>query len=273
MKYIAPQRYYAEKCRVVRPKRTYSGLELLRHLVGQQGFNVFTSDQARQAAQDVGIRPGYVTEALYHLQKAGWIQRLKRDVYAVTEESGMGMPPHEYEIAMALVTPCAISHWTAMHYHHLTQQIPNTVFALTPTGTSIPRSIPTRQYHYIHIKPEFYFGFEKVWVGQSRILITDLERTLLDGLMAPQYCGDFQEVLHAFQMAKARMSLQKLINYALLLDVAVEKRLGWILERLGYEDTDLTRLLATPIKGYRKLDPSHGSEGPYNRKWMIRENV
>ena len=129
-------------------------------------------------------------------------------------------------------------------------------------------------YHYVQIKPEHFFGFEKVWIEQSQILITDLERTLLDGLMTPQYCGDFQEVLHAFKMAVNKMNLKKLIDYALLLDVSVIKRLGWILESLSYnEETYINRLFSVPIKGYRKLDPTGPSKGSYNKKWMIRENI
>ena len=35
--------------------------------------------------------------------------------------------------------------------------------------------------------------------------VTDLERTLLDGLSMPQHCGDFAEVIHAFQLTKDRL--------------------------------------------------------------------
>lgn len=254
-------------------KHTYSGLLLLRQLVGEEGLNIFSSVQARQAAQKLKIKTSYVAEALHYLHKEGWIRRLKRGLYAVNADSGMGNPPHEFQIAMMLVEPCAISHWSAMHYHHLTQQIPNKIFALTPTGTSIPRSIEKDLYHYIQVKPEYYFGLEGIWVEEAQISITDIERTLLDGLISPQNCGDFQEVLHAFKMAKERINLHKLIDYAILLDVAVIKRLGWILEKLGYSDVILTKLLSRQIKGFRRLDPSGPSEGPYSKKWMIRENI
>jgi hypothetical protein len=34
-------------------------------------------------------------------------------------------PLHEFEIAMALVQPAAISHWSALNYHTLTEQTPD----------------------------------------------------------------------------------------------------------------------------------------------------
>lgn len=254
-------------------KHSFQGLQLLRQLVGVKGLNIFSTNQARQAAKEINIKANYVTEALYHLQKEKWVWRLKRGFYAVCADSGMGKAPHEFEIAMTLVTPCVISHWTALHFHHLTQQIPNTIFAMTPTGTSIPRSVPKEKYHYVQIKPEHYFGIEKVWIEQSQVQITDVERSLLDGLMAPQHCGDFQEVLHAFKLAQSKMNVEKITHYALLLDIAVVKRLGWILEKLGYEEAALAQLFALPIKGYRRLDPTRPPEGPYNKKWMIHENI
>jgi predicted transcriptional regulator of viral defense system len=254
-------------------KFSYVGINLLRHLVGQVGLNIFSLEQARKAAIELNIKSSYVVELLHYLQKEGWIWRLKRGLYALNSESGLGPAPHEFEIAMALVTPSAISHWTALHYHQLSQQIPNKVFAITPTGTSIPRTIIKMQYHYIQVKPEHYFGLEKVWLENSQIHITDKERTLIDGLIAPQYCGDFQEILYAFQISKERINLEKIIDYALRHEDAASKRLGWVLEKLGYRDTQLDRLLIKPIKGYRKLDPSIPSKGPYNAKWKLQENI
>jgi len=39
-----------------------------------------------------------------------------------------GRSAHEFEIAMALAHPAAISHWSALHHHGLTEQAPRKVF-------------------------------------------------------------------------------------------------------------------------------------------------
>lgn len=252
-------------------KKTVIGLDILRQLA-ILGLKIFTVEQARSIAQQQGARPAYVVEALHYLQKDNWIIRIKRGVYAFSSESGYEAP-HEFAIAMALVTPCVVSHWTAMHYHHLTQQSPNVVFATTLTTSSIPRKIGKMKYHFIRTKEEYFFGIEKMWVGELQIQITDPERTLLDGLMTPQYCGDFQEVLHAFKMYGDRINIERIVQYALKLDQSIVKRLGWILERIGFEEALLVELLRYPIQGYRKLDPTGAMKGPYNKKWMIQENI
>jgi len=253
-------------------KHSTSGVKLLRYLASE-GLKIFTVAQVREAAEQLHVQGNYVVEALHHLHKEGWICRLKRGLYAFTADSGFSSPPHEFEIAMALVNPCAISHWTAMHYHHLTQQVPNKIFAITPTGTPIPHRLTGDFYQFIQLKKEHCFGIEKIWIEQSQVQMTDPERTLLDGLMTPQHCGDFQEVLHAFKIHENKMNVQRAITYALQLDCATIKRLGWVLERLGFNGSLLTPLLEAPINGYRRIDPTSPSVGPYDKKWMIQENI
>ena len=196
--------------------------------------------------------------------------RLKRGVYAIAAH---GTVPHEFAVAMALVTPSAISHWTAMHYHHITEQTPHKIFATTPSGTSIPKSPMITSYRFIQVKKEHYFGIETIWVDSIKVQITNIEKTLLDGLASPEYCGDFNEVLHGFTMGKDRIRIPVIVEYALKLEKTVAKRLGFILEGMGIEDKYLAVLLELPIKSYCKLDPSGPLKGTYNLKWKIRENL
>lgn len=187
---------------------------------------------------------------------------------------------------MALVDPAAISHWSALHHHGLTEQAPKKVFVLTKTKASVPRSRGPKAkgasggisvggvlYQFVQVRPERFFGLQKAWVGEAWVTITDPERTLLDGLTMPQYCGDFAEVLHAFEARGAGLDLQRIIEYALKLDAATAKRLGWVLERQGGDLSKLERLAALPIKGYSKLDPTGPRKGPTNARWMIQENL
>ena len=250
-------------------KNSTSGMYLLRYLT-DRGLRIFSTEQAQSAAPHVGMNPTYVSESLHTLKNGGWITRLKRGVYAI---AAYGPAPHEFAIAMALVTPSAISHWTAMHYHHITQQTPNKIFAITPKGTSIPRSLAKTMFRFIQVKKEDYFGTETIWVDNMKVQITDLERTLLDGLASPEHCGDFSEVLHAFKMGKDRIRIQIIIKYAMNLDKAIAKRLGFILEELGTEGNQLDLLLKLPMKSYCKFDPSGPVKGSYNKKWKIRENI
>ncbi len=266
-----------------RPRSTRPGVELVRKL-SAEGDSIFTIGRARELAPAAGLSREYLPQALHHLVRLGWLVRLRKGLYALAPTVPGVSPTHEFEVAMALVQPAAISHWSALHHHGLTEQIPREVFVLTTKDTSIPRLrgekrnrrsgywVENVAYRFVQIRPERFFGTEKVWLGEVRITITDPERTLLDGLTLPRYCGDFAEVLHAFRLRGNSLDVERIVAYALRLDAAIVKRLGWVLESHGLDSPALKLLERHPVKGYRKLDPSGPRTGPRNHRWMIQEN-
>lgn len=264
---------------------TAVGTELVRKLA-EAGNRLFTIERARELAPSVRLSEGYLRQALHHLARSGWVVRLRRGLYALSSSVQGISALHEFEIAMALISPAAISHWSALHHHGLTEQLPRRVFVLTTTEAAVPRPRGAKArvtgkgypvggtlYQFVQIKPERFFGVEERWVGEARVRITDPERTLLDGLTMPRYFGDFAEVLHAFQVRGTNLDLEKITHYALKLDAATAKRLGWILEKQGIDPARLDLLHEVPIKGYRVLDPTGPRQGPCNRRWMIQENL
>jgi predicted transcriptional regulator of viral defense system len=268
-----------------RTKRSSVGIDLVRRLA-EEGDRIFSTARAREMAPQVGLKDDYLLEALYHLRRNGWIVQLRRGLYALTATVPGVTPVHEFEIAMALAKPAAVSHWSALHHHGLTHQVPCKVFVLTTTEVSPPRKrgakavegsegykVGGAAYEFIRVKPKKFFGMGQVWIGEARVKVTDPERTLLDGLSRPQYCGDFSEVLLAFETRLASLELEKIIEYAIRLDGATAKRLGWVLEHLGVDSIHLDRLLAVPVKGYRKLDSTGPRRGPCDRRWMIQVNL
>ena len=266
-------------------KRSHVGVELVRRLAAE-GDRIFSVNRARKFASEVGLRDSYLLEALYHLRRNGWIISLRRGLYAVSSMMPGVVPVHEFEVAMALVRNGAISYWSALHYHGLTEQVPRKVFVLTTTEISIPRqrNIRTKPtdngypvgdmlFQFVQVKPERYFGIQNIWLNEARVAITDPERTLLDGLTMPQNCGDFGEVLRAFEMRRDDLNIEQIVDYAIKLDTATAKRLGWVLEYLGIDQDILEPLIVLPIKGYRKLDPTGPRKGRCYSRWMIQENI
>lgn len=253
-------------------KHSLGGVEILRSLANQ-GLRIFTFDDARKMAQQLDMNTSYVAEALSHLKHQGWIEGLKKGLYAFTQESGISESPHELEIAQALVPHSVISYWTAMRHYHMTEQFPQTTFSMAPTQSNLPRNTSQKRFRFIKAKKEYFFGITTVWVNQAKITITDPERTLLEGLRHPEYCGGFREVLSAFKNFIDKVDVNKLVDYSYQLEVTISKRLGWVLEHLHVESSVLERLEKIPMKGPRYLDPTGEPKGTYNRKWNLKENI
>lgn len=264
-----------------------SGTEILRRLA-ENGRRIFTAQEAVALAPAAGLSKAYTPQALHYLTRSGWITRLRRGLYALGPSMSGVAPLHDFEIGVSLVRKAAISHWSAMSYHGMTEQIPRRVFVTTTQTISIPAGASSRRnsrpgrtgftvrdtfYQFVKVKPQWFFGIGTYWIGEARVPITDPERTLLDGLKNPDYCGGFDEVLGAFKGRAAKLDVEKIAGYALKLNTAVAKRLGWILDALKLKSPALQKLERLPIKGYRPLDASGPQEGVYERKWMIRLNV
>ncbi len=268
-----------------KPKQSLVGIELVR-LLAYEGDRIFTTDRARKLAPRVGLQDAYLVEALHHLRRNNWIVSLRRGLYALSSMVPGVVAAHEFEVAAALVSPAMISHWSALHYHGLTEQIPRDVFVLTTTDAWIPRPRKDRAekpgsgfqagdtlYRFIQVKPDRFFGGGQQWIGEVRVPITDLERTLLDGLSMPRYCGGFAEVLHAVQVGMDRLNTELISEYAVRLGVTTAKRLGWVLESQGVPKSELAVLTELPIKGYCRLDPTGPRKGSCNSRWMVQENL
>ena len=142
------------------------------------------------------------------------------------------------------------------------------VFVLTTSESSVPRLRRTEArlprggypvgdvtYRFVQVRPERFFGTQKVWIGDTRVSTTDVERTLLDGLTMPQHCGDFAEVIHAFQVGMDGLDIERIARYASRLDAATVKRLGWVLEYHGAGSSSIDQLASLPVEGLPNARP------------------
>jgi len=168
-----------------------------------------------------------------------------------------------------------LSHATAMEIHGGVTQ-PQLVVYVT---TLKPRRSITAQgieFRFIHSQKKYFFGIIDYWVTkQEKVRVSDLERTIIDGLRQPEYCGGLTEVAKGFWMRHQDVNLNRLISYAIKIDVgAVIRRLGFLLElyKIGtYEDWEILSLYLTET--YVRLDPLLPSEGKFLRKWRLQLNI
>jgi len=275
------------------------GVKLLRELAGR-GFFIFTTEDAKAVAADLAIPETYLPQLLSKLAASGWLLRLRRGLYA-----GMGKLPgevevHPFAVATNLVSPSAISHWSALHHHGLTEQVPRRVTASAPKKVVTPsmraassqnREMEERlagrqagrhtwevngvEYEYYTVAADRFFGIEEVWVDEHfRVPIYDKERSLLDGFAAPRLFGGLSEALGILEEHAGELDLEKLAQYALRYGKAsVAKRLGWALDRAGVPRRVTAPLAKLPMEGMRLLDPTRPRGGKYDERWMVQENL
>jgi len=168
-----------------------------------------------------------------------------------------------------------ISHSSAMEIHQMVTQ-PQLVVYTTCTKRIRPVSVLGTEFRFVHCKPKYFFGTMHHWVTKSRkVEISDLERTVIDGLRQSEHCGGFSEVAKGYWMRHQDMDIKKLVEYALMLDIgAVYRRLGYLLELFETKETDQVDLLRKKLTStYMLLDPAMPAEGKFIARWRLRLNV
>ncbi|HJH31208.1 MAG TPA: hypothetical protein C5S50_03260 [Methanosarcinaceae archaeon] len=207
---------------------------------------------------------------LSRMEKEGWIERIEKGKYIIIPlgaEKGK-YTINEFTIGSQLVKPAVVAYWSALNYHGFTEQIPNTVFIQTTSRKKEQQlEIFGVRYRIVRVVEKKLFGFESTWIDGTEVLITDPEKTIVDCLDVPHYCGGIVEVSKALH----DIDLSKVIEYAKRAgNCTVLKRLGFLCDKMGIPIEIPQNELS---KGYPLLDPSMHYKGRTNSKWKIRENT
>jgi predicted transcriptional regulator of viral defense system len=168
-----------------------------------------------------------------------------------------------------------LSHGTAMEIHQMVTQ-PQLLVYVTTLRSIRPQTIGGTEFRFVRCQRRHLFGTVPHWVTkQETVQVNDLERTVIDGLHHPEYCGGLTAVAKGLWIQREKVQVQRLVEYALRLKVgAVIRRLGYLLEL--YEigpATVLRRLQRRLTATYVALDPVLPAEGKYLRRWRVRLNV
>jgi predicted transcriptional regulator of viral defense system len=239
----------------------------------------------RDAEKILGNRAP-AAKVLSQLMNHKVVSRLKSGVFRIIpfelgfEEEYLGNP---FVVARELAlagpknsnTTYYLSHGSAFELHQMITQPQFDIFVSSPKMIR-SRTIQGTHFSFVRCKEKDVFGITEIWLDKNeKVHVSDLERTLIDGLKQPGYCGGISEVAKAFSMKRQVIDPQKLIDYAIKLGVgAVIRRLGYLMElyeigsRIHWEFLQ-TKLTST----YQLLDPELPAEGRFIAKWRLRLNV
>ncbi len=121
---------------------------------------------------------------------------------------------------------------------------------------------------FVRVKPEKHFGSVEEWVENSRVSMTDREKTIVDCLDRPRFCGGIIEVAKGIR--DDRLDRDRLMEYAQRLgNSGVLRRLGYLSESLSI-DMDIPK---PDTRNYLWLDPTMPHTGPKIAKWRLMDNL
>jgi predicted transcriptional regulator of viral defense system len=252
--------------------------KLIMHLEWEKQ-PVVTIEQARDILE---CSYDHARQVLHRLARRRWLVPITAGTYElIPAERGEHAFPdtNPLFIGSTLVTPYYFSFATAAFFHGLSTQASATVYIAT-TARKKRRLLTVRDKAYrLVVQPAHkFFGASEVDAYGTRVMMADLEKTVIDSLDRPAYAGDVPEVAAMLWRGKGRLDWDRLANYALRFQSqALVQRLGYLMGLLGYpfDEPTRARLLAaigrsTPYLGR----PSRwGTGGRYDATWHVVDNV
>ena len=206
----------------------------------------------------------------------GWLHRVGRGVYVPVALDTLGAEQtldDPWVLIPSLYEPAYVAGRTAAEYWDLTEQIFKDLVVIT--GQAIRQRHQVRHGTRIvlkHIDAKKIFGTKPVWRHQTKVLVSDVHRTIIDMLDDPALGGGIQHVadcLNAYLKRTDRAD-QKLIEYAERLgNGAVFKRLGFLAERQSAGAKLVALCQVRMSAGHAKLDPALPSPR-INSAWRLR---
>ena len=166
-----------------------------------------------------------------------------------------------------------VGFWTALNYWGMTEQCPLTVFiAVTKRARSF--EFCSQKIRFVTISKKKFFGFETKKTKDSEFNVSNREKTIVDSLLFPQYCGGIKETAKGIWNARKELDWNKLLEYADRAGVeAVKRRLGFVLDELKLKK-EARKKLEKNYVGFAWADPSgYKKEFHYNKKWGLKVNL
>jgi predicted transcriptional regulator of viral defense system len=245
--------------------------------LASQGQMVFTIQDAMRI---YGKSYSATVQTLRRLKQAGWLVRLNAGKYAIVPlEAGDEAIPAANRLVIARElageAPYYVSHDSALEVHNMLTR-PVTSVTVTTVRRLLNRTVLRVPYRFVVARPETLWGFAPVWVmPEEQVQVSDLERTILDGLARPDLCAGVSEVATGLWMRKDDLDWEKLASYAHRLgNQAVAKRLGYLLELYGLAPENVRNSLLDLVgASYALLDPMLPEEGRRLSRWRLRINL
>ncbi len=208
-----------------------------------------------------------LNEILENLVHKGLLSRIEKGKFCLANFR------NEKAIGTFIVKDSAIAYWTALNAHGLTEQFSNTLFIQT-THVKKDKTIFGTAYKFIKIAKEKRTGIIKEGYGSNAYYITDIEKTIIDCFVLPQYSGGYAELLRAFQQAK--LSSKKMINYCTAMNnITAIKRMGYLAELLDKNGLKgFVKYAKEKVNAkYNLFNPQGSDKGEFISEWRLRLNI
>ncbi|MBU1085419.1 MAG: type IV toxin-antitoxin system AbiEi family antitoxin domain-containing protein [Candidatus Beckwithbacteria bacterium] len=235
---------------------------LLEDLIVKYG-QIVTSDQIYAQGKNVWGKQ-VVKNVVTRLTRNGWLIRVKRGLYAISDLSNRGfLSLSPYVVANLLVKDSFVSFESALAYHGMFDQLTNKTISISRVQYKAVK-LESVEYSFVKVLDKWFFGWQEVRIDNRTVRMATAEKALIDMIQfnKSKYMVDL--VVEKLSLYKDSLDLQKMIEYLGKMSLTTIKIFGFLFDLLGINSGDFYNQVK--LKGTH-LMLSHDTK--FNAKWRL----
>ena len=237
--------------------------ELLENLILKRG-QIVSSAQIFEEAEgywDYKQAKNLITK----LVKNGWLIRIKRGLYTISELSSRGfLTLSPYIVANLLVPDSYVSFESALQQYGMFDQLTSKTVSVSLKMYK-PVELADEKYSFVKTKPEYYFGWQEIQIEPLSARLATPEKALIDmvNFHRSQYSIDL--VIEKLTEYKNDLDMDRLNEYLSRFSTTTIKVFGLIFDLLGIDSGKL----------YELINAKHGTnwmlsgDNKFNARWRL----
>jgi predicted transcriptional regulator of viral defense system len=229
----------------------------------------------------LGVSPKAADHVISSLRRKGWLERGGWGQYLlIPADQGWQAAGESNVLALAsrVTDPYYFGFATAAAHYGLSTQIRNTIFLVTPRHVRA-KEIHGTKVRVVHSGERRFFGFARVDVFGYPVMMSDIEKTVLDCIERPQFAGGIGEAATILATATRRIDWEKIASYLERAgSIVLVRRLGWLADHTGADISDsvfdrMRQMSDRP--GVSFIGPRKAPPGAYGfvGRWRLMVNI
>ncbi|MFI5417335.1 MAG: type IV toxin-antitoxin system AbiEi family antitoxin [Candidatus Lutacidiplasmatales archaeon] len=227
------------------------------------------------------VSAGHARKLAHDLVRKRWLQRVGRGRYLLnpSRHGPQAIADTDpFRVGSRVATPYYFGYSTAAELLGLLPQASRVYFIVTTARGGVPPH--AAEFRRVRIAQSGFFGTQEVYRRGTRLIISDPERTVLDCLARPEFCGGIGGAVRVLESAGRRIDWPRIVGYLERLgNRSLARRLGYLAETFtkgrAIPERWARRMIARAGEPYAPLGPAteFGRRGPHDSRWHLIRNV
>ena len=235
---------------------------LLENLIVKHG-QIVTSEQIYSQAESLRDHQR-AKKTITELTHNGWLIRVKRGLYAISDLSSRGfLSLSPSVVANLLVKDSYVSFESALAYHGMFDQLTNKTISISQVQykTVLLQSV---EYSFVKVVDKWFFGWQEASIDNQTVRMATAEKALIDMIQFHKSKYTVDLVVEKLSLYKGSLDLQKMTEYLGKMSLTTVKTFGLLFDLLGIDSSDLYSQVK--LKGTHWM-LSHDTK--FNAKWRL----